>query len=66
MPKVLLTHEESKNTFTRVFDMEASDLEEDEGQGNPHENRFPIYIGITGRVVTTSEASIRPIVVVVL
>ncbi|CAG0919146.1 unnamed protein product [Notodromas monacha] len=53
--QVLLTHEESKNTFTRVFDMEADDLNDEDGLVKPHENRFPIYIGITGRVVTTAE-----------
>ncbi|KAL5278928.1 PDE5A family protein [Megaselia abdita] len=54
--QVLLVHEANKGiSFSRVFDFEASDLnEEDTNQrSSPFESRFPINIGITGHVATT-------------
>ncbi|XP_045025389.1 dual 3',5'-cyclic-AMP and -GMP phosphodiesterase 11 isoform X4 [Daphnia magna] len=56
--QVLLVHEASKGTFSRVFDFEASDLsgEDPEGSGtSPKESRFPINVGITSYVATTAE-----------
>ncbi|XP_057371613.1 dual 3',5'-cyclic-AMP and -GMP phosphodiesterase 11-like isoform X4 [Daphnia carinata] len=56
--QVLLVHEASKGTFSRVFDFEASDLsgEDQEGSGtSPNESRFPINVGITSYVATTAE-----------
>ncbi|GBP36575.1 Dual 3',5'-cyclic-AMP and -GMP phosphodiesterase 11 [Eumeta japonica] len=53
---VLLVHEASKGSFSRVFDLEAGD---ETGPGaqrtSPHESRFPINVGITGYVATTGE-----------
>ncbi|XP_065089280.1 dual 3',5'-cyclic-AMP and -GMP phosphodiesterase 11 isoform X3 [Ochlerotatus camptorhynchus] len=55
--QILLVHEASKGSFSRVFDFEANDLSEDEGDArtSPFESRFPINIGITGYVATTGE-----------
>lgn len=57
--QILLVHEASKGSFSRVFDFEANDLSEDEGDArtSPFESRFPINIGITGYVATTGEVS---------
>lgn len=56
--QVLLVHEASKGSFSRVFDLEAGD-EADPGtpRTSPYESRFPINIGITGYVATTGEVS---------
>lgn len=53
--QILLLHEATKGSFSRVFDFEANDLCEDETQTrtSPFESRFPINIGITGHVATT-------------
>ncbi|XP_013140835.1 PREDICTED: dual 3',5'-cyclic-AMP and -GMP phosphodiesterase 11-like [Papilio polytes] len=51
--QVLLVHEASKGSFSRVFDLEAGD--ETEPRTSPYESRFPINIGITGYVATTGE-----------
>jgi hypothetical protein len=52
-PQILLVHEASKGSFSRVFDFEANDdLNE---RTSPFESRFPINIGITGHVATTGE-----------
>ncbi|XP_046405591.1 dual 3',5'-cyclic-AMP and -GMP phosphodiesterase 11 isoform X2 [Ischnura elegans] len=55
--QVLLVHEASKGSFSRVFDLEASDLnsEDVDSRISPFESRFPINIGITGHVATTGE-----------
>ncbi|KAI9564201.1 hypothetical protein GHT06_007939 [Daphnia sinensis] len=56
--QVLLVHEASKGTFSRVFDFEASDLsgEDPEGSGtSPKESRFPVNAGITSYVAATAE-----------
>lgn len=52
-------HEASKGSFSRVFDFEANDVQEDESNArtSPFESRFPINIGITGDVATTGEVS---------
>ncbi|XP_022823228.1 dual 3',5'-cyclic-AMP and -GMP phosphodiesterase 11 isoform X7 [Spodoptera litura] len=54
--QVLLVHEASKGSFSRVFDLEAGD-DTDLGtpRTSPYESRFPINIGITGYVATTGE-----------
>lgn len=56
-PKILLVHEASKGSFSRVFDFEANDLSGDDSDArtSPFESRFPINIGITGHVATTGE-----------
>lgn len=56
--QVLLVHEKSKGTFSRVFDLESTDMndvEEDVESRSPFESRFPINVGITGYVATTGE-----------
>uniref|UniRef100_A0A2M4CSB8 Phosphodiesterase n=1 Tax=Anopheles darlingi TaxID=43151 RepID=A0A2M4CSB8_ANODA len=55
--QILLVHEASKGSFSRVFDFEANDLSGDDGdtRTSPFESRFPINIGITGYVATTGE-----------
>uniref|UniRef100_A0A336LQJ2 Phosphodiesterase n=1 Tax=Culicoides sonorensis TaxID=179676 RepID=A0A336LQJ2_CULSO len=55
--QILLVHEASKGSFSRVFDFEANDLRNDEcdARTSPFESRFPINIGITGYVATTGE-----------
>ncbi|XP_063244233.1 dual 3',5'-cyclic-AMP and -GMP phosphodiesterase 11 isoform X2 [Bacillus rossius redtenbacheri] len=55
--QVLLVHQASKGSFSRVFDFEASDLngEENDSRTSPFESRFPINVGITGYVATTGE-----------
>ena len=57
--QVLLVHEASKGTFSRVFDLEVKDLndEDAETRTSPFESRFPINIGITGHVATTGDVS---------
>ncbi|KAJ1522272.1 hypothetical protein ONE63_002574 [Megalurothrips usitatus] len=55
--QVLLLHQASKGSFSRVFDFEANDLTRDETdpRTSPFESRFPINVGITGYVATTGE-----------
>lgn len=55
--QILLVHEATKGSFSRVFDFEANDLSEDDTstRTSPFESRFPINIGITGHVATTGE-----------
>ncbi|KAL4709007.1 hypothetical protein ACJJTC_005868, partial [Scirpophaga incertulas] len=54
--QVLLVHEASKGSFSRVFDLEAGDeAEPGTPRTSPYESRFPINIGITGHVATTGE-----------
>ncbi|KAI5712315.1 hypothetical protein M8J75_007453, partial [Diaphorina citri] len=54
--QVLLLHKADKGSFSRVFDFEASDLDEEkEERTSPFESRFPINIGVTGHVATTGE-----------
>ncbi|XP_055386324.1 dual 3',5'-cyclic-AMP and -GMP phosphodiesterase 11-like isoform X2 [Condylostylus longicornis] len=55
--QILLVHQASKGSFSRVFDFEANDLSEDDTKSrtSPFESRFPINIGITGHVATTGE-----------
>ncbi|XP_041982222.1 dual 3',5'-cyclic-AMP and -GMP phosphodiesterase 11-like isoform X2 [Aricia agestis] len=54
--QVLLVHEASKGSFSRVFDLEAGDDDEPgTPRTSPYESRFPINIGITGYVATTGE-----------
>jgi dual 3',5'-cyclic-AMP and -GMP phosphodiesterase 11 len=53
--QILLLHEASKGSFSRVFDFEANDdLNE---RTSPFESRFPTNIGITGHVAATGEVS---------
>lgn len=57
-PQILLVHEASKGSFSRVFDFEANDdlnEEDEEPRTSPFESRFPINIGITGHVAATGE-----------
>lgn len=60
--QVLLVHEASKGSFSRVFDFEANDLNGDDSDArtSPFESRFPINIGITGYVATTGETVTIP------
>lgn len=61
--QILLIAEDSEysdddgKTFSRIFDLEAGDLDGDEtdndGRESPFEGRFPINVGITGFVATT-------------
>ncbi|XP_068618144.1 dual 3',5'-cyclic-AMP and -GMP phosphodiesterase 11 isoform X4 [Battus philenor] len=53
--QVLLVHEASKGSFSRVFDLEAGDETDPGTRTSPYESRFPINIGITGYVATTGE-----------
>ncbi|XP_037903168.1 dual 3',5'-cyclic-AMP and -GMP phosphodiesterase 11-like isoform X2 [Hermetia illucens] len=55
--QILLVHQASRGSFSRVFDFEANDLSEDDSSSrtSPFESRFPINIGITGYVATTGE-----------
>jgi hypothetical protein len=57
--QILLVHEASKGSFSRVFDFEANDLNVEDGDSrtSPFESRFPINIGITGHVATTGEVT---------
>lgn len=58
--QILLVHEASKGSFTRVFDFEANDDLNEDGEAprtSPFESRFPINIGITGHVAATGEVS---------
>lgn len=50
-------HEASQGSFSRVFDLEVKDLEEEDAENrtSPFESRFPINIGITGHVAATGE-----------
>jgi dual 3',5'-cyclic-AMP and -GMP phosphodiesterase 11 len=61
--QVLLVHQGSKISFSRVFDFEANDLSGEEGESrtSPFESRFPINVGITGYVATTGETVNIPI-----
>ena len=58
---MLLVHEASPGTFSRVFDLEVKDLQEEDADSrtSPFESRFPINIGITGHVAATGEVT-RP------
>ncbi|XP_018570600.1 dual 3',5'-cyclic-AMP and -GMP phosphodiesterase 11 isoform X2 [Anoplophora glabripennis] len=62
--QVLLVHQDSKISFSRVFDFEANDLkileEGCESRTSPFESRFPINVGITGYVATTGETANLP------
>ncbi|KAF4521720.1 hypothetical protein B566_EDAN012168 [Ephemera danica] len=66
--QVLLLHQASKgSSFSRVFDLEASDMDCEDVDSrtrkkmdfvvccSPFESRFPINIGVTGFVATTGE-----------
>ncbi|KAK7066492.1 cGMP-specific 3',5'-cyclic phosphodiesterase [Halocaridina rubra] len=55
--QILLVHEASQGTFSRVFDLEVKDLQGDDAESrtSPFESRFPINIGITGHVAMTGE-----------
>lgn len=57
--QVLLVHEASQGTFSRVFDLEVKDLQGDDAENrtSPFESRFPINIGITGHVAMTGEVN---------
>ncbi|XP_037079257.1 dual 3',5'-cyclic-AMP and -GMP phosphodiesterase 11-like isoform X2 [Pollicipes pollicipes] len=56
--QVMLVDESCQGTFSRVFDIEADDLaaEDLESRTVPHEGRFPVNVGISGRVATTGRA----------
>lgn len=60
--QILLVHEASQGTFSRVFDLEVKDLQgkDAETRTSPFESRFPINIGITGHVATTGETVCIP------
>ena len=51
---LLLVHEATSGTFSRVFDLSSEDLD-DEQLKVPYEGRFPINAGITGFVAATGE-----------
>ncbi|KAG1659915.1 Dual 3',5'-cyclic-AMP and -GMP phosphodiesterase 11 [Nymphon striatum] len=54
--QVMLMHDGSKSTFSRVFDLDASDLKSEEYERtSPFEGRFPINFGITGYVASTGQ-----------
>lgn len=56
--QILLTHQDSCASFSRVFDFEENDvnvIESGESRTSPMEGRFPINLGITGHVATTGE-----------
>ncbi|XP_025423158.1 dual 3',5'-cyclic-AMP and -GMP phosphodiesterase 11-like isoform X3 [Sipha flava] len=54
--QVLLLHEASKASFSRVFDFEPDDLQgKNNERTSPFENRFPVNFGITSYVATTGE-----------
>ncbi|CAB4064484.1 PDE11 [Lepeophtheirus salmonis] len=53
---LLLVHDRSPGTFSRVFDLEASEVQDEEKRVCPSfEGRFPINTGITGYVASTAE-----------
>ena len=63
---VLMVHDGSQSTFSRVFELDQSDLKEVDvasllnsakGGANPGggQTRFPVNVGITGYVATTGE-----------
>ena len=52
---VLLVHEASQNTFSRVFDLDSSELDREIEPVSSREGRFPINAGITGYVAATGE-----------
>jgi len=54
---VLMVHEGSQSTFSRVFDLQQSDLDPDGLPKNltAYEGRFPVNAGITGYVAATGE-----------
>nr|KAG5710172.1 hypothetical protein BaRGS_006691 [Batillaria attramentaria] len=55
--QVLLVDDSLKGIFSQVFDLQASDFDNDDtyNREGPHEPRFPINIGITGHVARTGE-----------
>lgn len=55
--QVLLVDESTQGTFSRVFDLDASDMETEDSNSriSPSEGRFPINVGITGYVAATGE-----------
>ena len=61
--QILLVHEASRGTFSRVFDLEVKDLQGDDAESrtSPFESRFPINIGITGHAATTGEVLSRSV-----
>lgn len=58
---LLLVHETSQGTFSRVFDLEASDLDVETqpfdavSETSARDSRFPVNAGITGYVAATGE-----------
>ena len=62
---VLMVHDGSQSTFSRVFELDQSDLKEvdvatlltsDKQTGKPgNQTRFPVNVGITGFVATTGD-----------
>jgi hypothetical protein len=57
-----VNEEVSKGSFSRVFDFEANDDLNEDGEAprtSPFESRFPINIGITGHVAATGEVSLE-------
>lgn len=57
--QILLVHEASKGSFSRVFDFEANDVNKNDTntRTSPFESRFPINIGVTGYVATRGDVS---------
>ncbi|KAL8587788.1 hypothetical protein ACOMHN_021006 [Nucella lapillus] len=56
--QVLLVDENPKGLFSQVFDLQASDFDNDDtyNREGPQEPRFPMNIGITGHVAKTRES----------
>lgn len=54
---LLLVHEGSQGTFSRVFDLEVNELDYETGTGvkASREGRFPVNAGITGFVAATKQ-----------
>ncbi|CAG0883666.1 unnamed protein product [Cyprideis torosa] len=55
--QVLLTHEASKASFSRVFDLEVQEdpASETYSRSVAYENRTPLNVGVTGHVASTGE-----------
>ena len=54
---LLLVHEGSQNTFSRIFDLESSEIDNAKAkmETSSREGRFPVNAGITGYVAATCE-----------
>ena len=56
---LLLVHQGSKTTFSRVFELETREIDLENGKGNEdissRDGKFPINAGITGFVAATKQ-----------